>query len=59
MLVLRYLMDQSPQEISDTLGIPRRTVYSRLQRALESVRGTLEADSRSSEQPFVTPEAGR
>ena len=46
-LVLRYLMDLSPQEIGDALGIPRRTVYSRLQRALESVRGVLESDART------------
>jgi DNA-directed RNA polymerase specialized sigma24 family protein len=46
-LVLRYLLDQSPDEISETLEIPRRTVYSRLQRALDSVRGVLEADARA------------
>jgi RNA polymerase sigma-70 factor (ECF subfamily) len=45
-LVLRYLLDQSPDEMAETLDIPRRTVYSRLQRALDSVRGVLEADAR-------------
>ena len=59
MLVLRYLMDLDPDEVGEALGIPRRTVYSRLQRALDSVRGLLEADSRPTEQPFTTPEAGR
>ena len=47
-LVLRYFMDLSPQEIGDSLDIPRRTVYSRLHRALENVRGVLEADARTS-----------
>ncbi len=46
-LVLRYLMDLSPEEIGDSLDIPRRTVYSRLQRALADVRSVLEADARS------------
>jgi RNA polymerase sigma-70 factor (ECF subfamily) len=45
-LVLRYFLDQSPDEIGEALGIPRRTVYSRLQRALDNVRGVLEADAR-------------
>ena len=58
-LVLRYLMDLSPQEIGEALDIPRRTVYSRLQRALESVLGVLEADARPTEQPAVSREPGR
>jgi RNA polymerase sigma-70 factor (ECF subfamily) len=49
-LVLRYLLDLSPDEIGETLDIPRRTVYSRLQRALDSVRSVLEADARITEQ---------
>ena len=48
-LVLRYLQDQSPEEIGEMLDIPRRTVYSRLQRALDNVRGVLEADARVTE----------
>jgi len=48
-LVLRYLMDLSPQEVGEALGIPRRTVYSRMQRALADVRGALEADERPAE----------
>ena len=58
-LVLRYLMDLSPQEIGEALGIPRRTVYSRLQRALDSVRGVIEAEARPPEAPPVHQEAGR
>lgn len=46
-LVLRYLQDLSPQEIGQALGIPRRTVYSRLQRAMASVRSALDADART------------
>ncbi len=58
-LVLRYLQGLSPQEIGEALDIPRRTVYSRLQRALDSVRGVLEADDRSIVQPSTSEEVGR
>ena len=58
-LVLRYLMDLSPQEIGDALDIPRRTVYSRLQRALEDVRGVLEADARTTERASPRQEVHR
>jgi RNA polymerase sigma-70 factor (ECF subfamily) len=58
-LVLRYLMDLSPHEIGVALSIPRRTVYSRLQRAMDSVRGVLEAEARPPEQPPVHQEASR
>lgn len=58
-LVLRYLLDLSPDEIGETLGIPRRTVYSRLQRALASVRSVLEADARITAQGSPGPEVTR
>ena len=58
-LVLRYLMDLSPQEIGEALAIPRRTVYSRLQRAMDSVRGVLEAEARPAEHPSARQEASR
>jgi len=58
-LVLRYLQDQSPEEIGETLDIPRRTVYSRLQRALDNVRGVLEADGRITEQGSTSQEVAR
>jgi RNA polymerase sigma-70 factor (ECF subfamily) len=58
-LVLRYLLDQSPEDIGETLDIPRRTVYSRLQRALDNVRGVLDADARVSEQASARQEVAR
>jgi RNA polymerase sigma-70 factor (ECF subfamily) len=45
-IVLRYLLDMTPDEIADTLDIPRKTVYSRLDRAVQVMRGAIEADSR-------------
>ena len=45
-LVLRYLLDMTPEQVADTLDIKPKTVYARLSRATESLRGALEADSR-------------
>ena len=45
-IVLRYLLDMTVEEVADTLDIPRKTVYSRLDRAVEAMRGAIEADSR-------------
>ena len=45
-IVLRYLLDMTPEEVAATLAIPRRTVYSRLDRAVQAMRGAIEADSR-------------
>jgi RNA polymerase sigma-70 factor (ECF subfamily) len=45
-IVLRYLLDMTPDEIADTLAIPRKTVYSRLDRAIRAMRGAIEADAR-------------
>jgi RNA polymerase sigma-70 factor (ECF subfamily) len=45
-IVLRYLLDMTPEEIADTLDIPRKTVYSRLDRAVQAMRGAIEADAR-------------
>jgi RNA polymerase sigma-70 factor (ECF subfamily) len=45
-IVLRYLLDMPPERVAETLGIPRRTVYSRLKRALPELRSALEADAR-------------
>ena len=45
-IVLRYLLDMTPDEVADILGIPRKTVYSRLDRAVQAMRGSIEADSR-------------
>jgi RNA polymerase sigma-70 factor, ECF subfamily len=45
-LALRYLLDLTPDEIADRLAIPRKTVYSRLSRALDEMRSALEAEAR-------------
>jgi len=45
-LALRFLLDLTPDEIADALGIPRKTVYSRLQRALASLRAAMDAEAR-------------
>lgn len=42
-VVLRVLMDWSYEEIAESLQIPRGTVASRLHRALEQLRGTLDS----------------
>jgi len=41
-VVLRYLLDWTPGEIAELLGIPRGTVNSRLRRALDRLAQTLE-----------------
>jgi len=46
-IVLRYLMDLSPEQVAEALDIPRKTVYSRLGRAMDALRAALEAESRS------------
>ena len=45
-VAMRFLLDMEPEHIGQTLGIPRRTVYSRLRRALSGLRSALEADER-------------
>jgi RNA polymerase sigma-70 factor (ECF subfamily) len=49
-VVLRYLLDLAPERIAEVLGIPRRTVYSRLKRAMPAMRAALDAEARE-----VTP----
>lgn len=46
-IVLRYLMDLSAEQVAEALGIPRKTVYSRLGRAMDALRGALEAEARA------------
>lgn len=46
-IVLRYLQDLTPERIAEVLGIPRRTVYSRLRRAMPAMRAALDADART------------
>jgi RNA polymerase sigma-70 factor (ECF subfamily) len=58
-IVLRYLMDLSPEQVSEALDIPRKTVYSRLGRAMDALRAALEAESRTATPLPVRPEAAR
>lgn len=44
-VVLRYMLDMSQQEVADALGLPVGTVKSRLGKALELLRG-MEAEQR-------------
>ncbi|UJA19366.1 RNA polymerase sigma factor [Thermoleophilia bacterium SCSIO 60948] len=44
-VVLRYVLDWSPGEISRFLGLPRGTVNSRLRRALDRLAEAIEAES--------------
>jgi DNA-directed RNA polymerase specialized sigma24 family protein len=57
--VLRYLLDMAPERIAETLGIPRRTVYSRLKRAMPAMRAELEADTRPVRVGTTTKEVTR
>ena len=45
-LVLHYLLGMTPEQVAETLGISRWTVYSRLDRAVKAMRTALEADAR-------------
>ena len=44
MVVLRYVLEYSPGEIGEILGLPRGTVNSRLRRGLDRLRPALEED---------------
>jgi RNA polymerase sigma-70 factor (ECF subfamily) len=46
-LAFRFLLDMTPDEIADTLEVPRKTVYSRLRRATDEMRAVLEAQERT------------
>jgi RNA polymerase sigma-70 factor (ECF subfamily) len=58
-VVLRYLVDLTPVQVAEVLGIPRRTVYSRLKRAMPVMRSALEADARGTRSRRVKEEALR
>jgi RNA polymerase sigma-70 factor (ECF subfamily) len=58
-LALRYLLDLTPDEVAAALGIPRKTVYSRLHRAVESLRAAMEAEARPVVVGIVPGEAVR
>jgi RNA polymerase sigma-70 factor (ECF subfamily) len=46
-LALRHLLGMTPDEVATTLGLPRWTVYKRLQAATQAMRAALEAETRS------------
>jgi RNA polymerase sigma-70 factor (ECF subfamily) len=43
LVVLRYLLEYTPGEIAETLGLPRGTVNSRLRRGLDRLATEMEA----------------
>ena len=45
-LVLHYYLDQTPDEIAETLGVPAGTIRSRLFYGMRALRAALEADER-------------
>jgi len=45
-IVLRYLLDYTPGEIGETLGLPRGTVNSRLRRGLDQLRPAVSEEAR-------------
>jgi len=58
-IVLRYLMDLSPEQVAEALDIPRKTVYSRLGRGMDALRSALESESRSPNPAPVRQEPAR
>jgi RNA polymerase sigma-70 factor (ECF subfamily) len=46
-LVLHFLMELTPEEVAEAVGISRWTVYSRLEAATKAMRAALEADARA------------
>jgi RNA polymerase sigma-70 factor (ECF subfamily) len=58
-LVLHYLLDMTTEQVAEALDIPRKTVYSRLKRAMASLRAALEADTRPASPAQVREEVAR
>ena len=58
-LAMRYLLGMTPEEVAETLDLPRSTVYSRLQAAVKAMRAALEADVRTVAHPLGPKEALR
>jgi len=45
-VILRYFLDMTPDQVAETLGIPSGTARSRLHHAMRGLRAALEADAR-------------
>lgn len=45
-IVLHFLLDMTLEQVAETLDIPRGTVYSRLSRAMDSMRSAMRSGSR-------------
>lgn len=58
-LTLRFLLGMSPDQVAETLKLPRSTVYSRLQAAVQAMRAALESDGRSIASALEPQEAMR
>lgn len=58
-LVLRYLLDMTPGEVAQALGISRWSVYARLRRAEDAMRAALDATARATAVTRVREEAAR
>jgi RNA polymerase sigma-70 factor (ECF subfamily) len=52
-VVLHYYLDQSIDEIAETLGVPAGTVKSRVHHAMRGLRAALDADARPTAQEAV------
>jgi RNA polymerase sigma-70 factor (ECF subfamily) len=46
-LVLRFLLGMTPEQIAEALGLSRSAVYARLERATKAMRAALEAEARA------------
>jgi RNA polymerase sigma-70 factor (ECF subfamily) len=58
-VVLRYYLDLSLEQVADVLDVPLGTAHSRLHRALASLRAALEADARPAAGAGIPREAAR
>ncbi len=58
-VVLRYYLDLSLEQVAEVLDVPVGTAHSRLHRALRSLRAALEADARLTVGDGVTQETAR
>jgi RNA polymerase sigma-70 factor (ECF subfamily) len=58
-LALRHLLGMTPEQVAEVLDLPRSTVYSRLQAAVQAMRAAFEADERSVARALERQEALR